>query len=235
MSKRKEEKREQEYYRKKIGEKLEEAYLSIPMGEPPSEETIKKWIQIADQKRAKRLKRKRILLSSAAAVVLCVGVCATCILHTPEAVAGNSGEVKIEESMESKDIYKSKSALPDWVKEEFVMIDNPPEGFKLEKYEISESNIMKSFSIFYTNINGEQVVINELDVSGDNNSTMILNRRTDAEKWGDIQVYINSYKDNDLLLKAYSFEYGDLVISVKAPEKINSKEIRTMVENTVWA
>lgn len=235
MSKRKEEKREQEYYRKKIGEKLEEAYLSIPMGEPPSEETIKKWIQIADQKRAQRLKRKRILLSSAAAVVLCVGVCATCILHTPEAVAGNSGEVKIEESMESKDIYKSKSALPDWVKEEFVMIDNPPEGFKLEKYEISESNIMKSFSIFYTNINGEQVVINELDVSGDNNSTMILNRRTDAEKWGDIQVYINSYKDNDLLLKAYSFEYGDLVISVKAPEKINSKEIRTMVENTVWA
>ena len=235
MSKRKEEKREQEYYRKKIGEKLEEAYLSIPMGEPPSEETIKKWIQIADQKRAKRLKRKRILLSSAAAVVLCAGVCATCILHTPEAVAGNSGEVKIEESMESKDIYKSKSALPDWVKEEFVMIDNPPEGFKLEKYEISESNIMKSFSIFYTNINGEQVVINELDVSGDNNSTMILNRRTDAEKWGDIQVYINSYKDNDLLLKAYSFEYGDLVISVKAPEKINSKEIRTMVENTVWA
>lgn len=235
MSKRKEEKREQEYYRKKIGEKLEEAYLSIPMGEPPSEETIKKWIQIADQKRAKRLKRKSILLSSAAAVVLCAGVCATCILHTPEAVAGNSGEVKIEESMESKDIYKSKSALPDWVKEEFVMIDNPPEGFKLEKYEISESNIMKSFSIFYTNINGEQVVINELDVSGDNNSTMILNRRTDAEKWGDIQVYINSYKDNDLLLKAYSFEYGDLVISVKAPEKINSKEIRTMVENTVWA
>ena len=235
MSKRKEEKREQEYYRKKIGEKLEDAYLSIPMGEPPSEETIKKWIQIADQKRAKRLKRKRILLSSAAAVVLCAGVCATCILHTPEAVAGNSGEVKIEESMESKDIYKSKSALPDWVKEEFVMIDNPPEGFKLEKYEISESNIMKSFSIFYTNINGEQVVINELDVSGDNNSTMILNRRTDAEKWGDIQVYINSYKDNDLLLKAYSFEYGDLVISVKAPEKINSKEIRTMVENTVWA
>lgn len=235
MSKRKEKKREQEYYRKKIGEKLEEAYLSIPMGEPPSEETIKKWIQIADQKRAKRLKRKRILLSSAAAVVLCAGVCATCILHTPEAVAGNSGEVKIEESMESKDIYKSKSALPDWVKEEFVMIDNPPEGFKLEKYEISESNIMKSFSIFYTNINGEQVVINELDVSGDNNSTMILNRRTDAEKWGDIQVYINSYKDNDLLLKAYSFEYGDLVISVKAPEKINSKEIRTMVENTVWA
>lgn len=69
------------------------------MGEPPSEETIKKWIQIADQKRAQRLKRKRILLSSAAAVVLCVGVCATCILHTPEAVAGNSGEVKIEEGM----------------------------------------------------------------------------------------------------------------------------------------
>lgn len=235
MSKRKEEKREQEYYRKKIGEKLEEAYLSIPMGEPPSEETIKKWIQIADQKRAKRLKRKRILLSSAAAVVLCVGVCATCILHTPEAVAGNSGEVKIEEGMDVNDVYKSKDNLPEWVKEEFVMIDNPPEGFMLEKYEICESNIMKSFSIFYTNINGEQVVINELDVSGDNNSTMILNRRTDAEKWGDIQVYVNLYMDNNNATTAYSFEYGDLVITVKAPEKLDREAIKAMVTNAVWS
>lgn len=235
MSKRKEEKREQEYYRKKIGEKLEEAYLSIPMGEPPSEETIKKWIQIADQKRAKRLKRKRILLSSAAAVVLCVGVCATCILHTPEAVAGNSGEVKIEEGMDVNDVYKSKDNLPEWVKEEFVMIDNPPEGFMLEKYEICESNIMKSFSIFYTNINGEQVVINELDVSGDNNSTMILNRRTDAEKWGDIQVYVNLYMDNNNATTAYSFEYGDLVITVKAPEKLDKEAIKAMVTNAVWS
>lgn len=235
MSKRKEEKREQEYYRKKIGEKLEEAYLSIPMGEPPSEETIKKWIQIADQKRAKRLKRKRILLSSAAAVVLCAGVCATCILHTPEAVAGNSGEVKIEEGMDVNDVYKSKDNLPEWVKEEFVMIDNPPEGFMLEKYEICESNIMKSFSIFYTNINGEQVVINELDVSGDNNSTMILNRRTDAEKWGDIQVYVNLYMDNNNATTAYSFEYGDLVITVKAPEKLDKEAIKAMVTNAVWS
>lgn len=235
MSKRKEEKREQEYYRKKIGEKLEEAYLSIPMGEPPSEETIKKWIQIADQKRAQRLKRKRILLSSAAAVVLCVGVCATCILHTPEAVAGNSGEVKIEEGMDVNDVYKSKDNLPEWVKEEFVMIDNPPEGFMLEKYEICESNIMKSFSIFYTNINGEQVVINELDVSGDNNSTMILNRRTDAEKWGDIQVYVNLYMDNNNATTAYSFEYGDLVITVKAPEKLDKEAIKAMVTNAVWS
>lgn len=235
MSKRKEEKREQEYYRKKIGEKLEEAYLSIPMGEPPSEETIKKWIQIADQKRAQRLKRKRILLSSAAAVVLCVGVCATCILHTPEAVAGNSGEVKIEEGMDVNDVYKSKDNLPEWVKEEFVMIDNPPEGFMLEKYEICECNIMKSFSIFYTNINGEQVVINELDVSGDNNSTMILNRRTDAEKWGDIQVYVNLYMDNNNATTAYSFEYGDLVITVKAPEKLDKEAIKAMVTNAVWS
>ena len=36
MSKRKEEKREQEYYRKKIGEKLEEAYLSSSVQQPPS-------------------------------------------------------------------------------------------------------------------------------------------------------------------------------------------------------
>lgn len=235
MSKRKEEKREQEYYRKKIGEKLEEAYLSIPMGEPPSEETIKKWIQIADQKRAKRLKRKRILLSSAAAVVLCVGVCATCILHTPEAVAGNSGEVKIEEGMDVNDVYKSKDNLPEWVKEEFVMIDNPPEGFTLEKYEVRTNDIVKTFSIFYENINNEKIVINEVANSDYDNSTMVLNKNVDVEIWGDVQVYVNLYMDNNNATMAYSFEYGDLVITVKAPEKLDKEEIKAMVTNAVWS
>lgn len=235
MSKRKEEKREQEYYRKKIGEKLEEAYLSIPMGEPPSEETIKKWIQIADQKRAQRLKRKRILLSSAAAVVLCVGVCATCILHTPEAVAGNSGEVKIEEGMDVNDVYKSKDNLPEWVKEEFVMIDNPPEGFTLEKYEVRTNDIVKTFSIFYENINNEKIVINEVANSDYDNSTMVLNKNVDVEIWGDVQVYVNLYMDNNNATMAYSFEYGDLVITVKAPEKLDKEEIKAMVTNAVWS
>lgn len=235
MSKRKEKKREQEYYRKKIGEKLEEAYLSIPMGEPPSEETIKKWIQIADQKRAQRLKRKRILLSSAAAVVLCVGVCATCILHTPEAVAGNSGEVKIEEGMDVNDVYKSKDNLPEWVKEEFVMIDNPPEGFTLEKYEVRTNDIVKTFSIFYENINNEKIVINEVANSDYDNSTMVLNKNVDVEIWGDVQVYVNLYMDNNNATMAYSFEYGDLVITVKAPEKLDKEEIKAMVTNAVWS
>lgn len=235
MSKRKEEKMEQEYYRKKIGEKLEEAYLSIPMGEPPSEETIKKWIQIADQKRAKRLKRKRILLSSAAAVVLCAGVCATCILHTPEAVAGNSGEVKIEEGMDVNDVYKSKDNLPEWVKEEFVMIDNPPEGFTLEKYEVRTNDIVKTFSIFYENINNEKIVINEVANSDYDNSTMVLNKNVDVEIWGDVQVYVNLYMDNNNATMAYSFEYGDLVITVKAPEKLDKEEIKAMVTNAVWS
>lgn len=235
MSKRKEEKREQEYYRKKIGEKLEEAYLSIPMGEPPSEETIKKWIQIADQKRAQRLKRKRILLSSAAAVVLCVGVCATCILHTPEAVAGNSGEVKIEEGMDVNDVYKSKDNLPEWVKEEFVMIDNPPEGFTLEKYEVRTNDIVKTFSIFYENINNEKIVINEVANSDYDNSTMVLNKNVDVKIWGDVQVYVNLYMDNNNATMAYSFEYGDLVITVKAPEKLDKEEIKAMVTNAVWS
>lgn len=37
-----------------IGKKLEEAYLAKPMGQAPSEETVAKWIAIADQRRAER-------------------------------------------------------------------------------------------------------------------------------------------------------------------------------------
>ena len=42
-----------------IGKKLEEAYLAKPMGQAPSEETVAKWIAIADQRRAERRRRKK--------------------------------------------------------------------------------------------------------------------------------------------------------------------------------
>ena len=236
MSKRKEEKREQEYYRKKIGEKLEEAYLSIPMGEPPSEETIKKWIQIADQKRAQRLKRKRILLSSAAAVVLCAGVCATCILHTPKAVAGNSGEIGAGEQIKNVDIFTSEKDLPSWVKEDFLLMNDVPEGFEVDKYEVSNySNIVKDFSIYYTNANAEQLIINETSVDQNNNSTVTLNDKGVIERWGDIEVHINSYIDENMSSTVYYFEYNNLAITVKTPDNINKTDIQWMITKAVWS
>ena len=45
-----------------IGKKLEEAYLAKPMGQAPSEETVAKWIAIADQRRAERRRRKKKIM-----------------------------------------------------------------------------------------------------------------------------------------------------------------------------
>lgn len=234
MSKRKEEKREQEYYRKKIGEKLEEAYLSIPMGDPPSEETIKKWIQIADQKRAKRLKRKRILLSSAAAVVLCAGVCATCILHTPEAVAGNSGEVGIGTQLQGIKNYSSENDLPGWIKDEFVMVNNIPEDFYCVKYEVNSRSDVKALSIYCENKQNEQIIINEVKVGQDGNSTLALTNGATTEKWGDIEVYINSYSDGNATIIVYSFEANGIIITIKTPKTLDKEEVKSIVTNTVW-
>lgn len=46
-----------------IGKKLEEAYLAKPMGQAPSEETVAKWIAIADQRRAERRRRKKKIIA----------------------------------------------------------------------------------------------------------------------------------------------------------------------------
>lgn len=234
MSKRKEEKREQEYYRKKIGEKLEEAYLSIPMGEPPSEETIKKWIQIADQKRAQRLKRKRILLSSAAAVVLCAGVCATCILHTPEAVAGNSGEVKIEEGYQSKDIYTSLDDLPDDIKEEFLIFSDIPEGYSLKDATVERDDNLQTVTFNYRDVNGEQIMIKEKKpIYMEDSVSITVNFDGEKERWDTLDVYIRDYSSGDKNI-IYNFVHKEVQVKIITSHMINKDEVKEIVKKAIW-
>ena len=174
------------------------------MGEPPSEETIKSGYRSLTRKEPKGLNAKRILLSSAAAVVLCVGVCATCILHTPEAVAGNSGEIGAGEQIKNVDIFTSEKRFAKLGKGRFLLMNDVPEGFEVDKYEVSNySNIVKDFSIYYTNANAEQLIINETSVDQNNNSTVTLNDKGVIERWGDIEVHINSYIDENMSSTVY--------------------------------
>lgn len=232
MSKRKEEKREQEYYRKKIGEKLEEAYLSIPMGEPPSEETIKKWIQIADQKRAKRLKRKRILLSSAAAVVLCAGVCATCILHTPEAVAGNSGEVKIEMGMDSKEQYNSEDSVPEEIKKEFLWFDYIPNDFAFSVARVERVENLSTLQIFYENQANHSIEIKEIEVEDETFALSNLSSDTLKENWNGLEIYVKSYYTGERAT-VYSYINEKMLIEITVPENFDKSEIQKMLEKAV--
>lgn len=232
MSKRKEEKREQEYYRKKIGEKLEEAYLSIPMGEPPSEETIKKWIQIADQKRAQRLKRKRILLSSAAAVVLCVGVCATCILHTPEAVAGNSGEVKIEMGMDSKEQYNSEDSVPEEIKKEFLWFDYIPNDFAFSVARVERVENLSTLQIFYENQANHSIEIKEIEVEDETFALSNLSSDTLKENWNGLEIYVKSYYTGERAT-VYSYIHEKMLIEITVPENFDKSEIQKMLEKAV--
>lgn len=232
MSKRKEEKREQEYYRKKIGEKLEEAYLSIPMGEPPSEETIKKWIQIADQKRAQRLKRKRILLSSAAAVVLCVGVCATCILHTPEAVAGNSGEVKIEMGMDSKEQYNSEDSVPEEIKKEFLWFDYIPNDFAFSVARVERVENLSTLQIFYENQANHSIEIKEIEVEDETFALSNLSSDTLKENWNGLAIYVKSYYTGERAT-VYSYINEKMLIEITVPENFDKSEIQKMLEKAV--
>lgn len=235
MSKRKEEKREQEYYRKRIGEKLEEAYLSIPMGEPPSEETIKKWIQIADQKRAQRLKRKRILLSSAAAVVLCAGVCATCILHTPEAVAGNSGEVKIEEGMDAVDVYETQVDLPDDAREIFLVFSDFIGEYQIDQVKVEQNETMQKLSLVFKNNNKQEIFIEETLLKDFLNIGQQFDGNVLKEKWGDIDVYITEYQKTSKKV-VYSFMYGEKVfVNINVPFEMEKNIVKGWVEDAVNA
>lgn len=232
MSKRSEEKKKQEYYRKRIGEKLEEAYLSIPMGDPPSEETIKKWIEIADKRRARKARRKRILLSSAAAVVLCVGLCATCILQTPEAVAGNSGGVKVEVGMDSVEEYNSEDSIPEEIKKEFVWFDYMPNGFAFSKAKVERVDNLSSLYILYKS--KDEVPIEIKEIRSDDETFVLSNLSSGAikEDWGGLEVYVKSYYTGERRT-IYNHIHDKILIEITVPDGFNKSEVQKLLEKAV--
>lgn len=232
MSKRSEEKKKQEYYRKRIGEKLEEAYLSIPMGDPPSEETIKKWIEIADKRRARKARRKRILLSSAAAVVLCVGLCATCILQTPEAVAGNSGGVKVETGIESRDTYKSNNDVPQNIQKLFFMFPENFEGFVIEDITITQASNVKKMEVTYFNEEKSEIYIEQTKVNEDEFLANVLSEDTIKETWNGEEVYINSYMTGNQET-SYKLIKDDIFIKINVGPDLEKDGVKKLIQMAV--
>ncbi|MEE0796532.1 MAG: hypothetical protein UIJ88_01735 [Anaerovoracaceae bacterium] len=222
-----------DYYRREIGRKLERACLFDSDIEDPSPETVKMWMEKAKELREKRRRRKRLLISSAAVFVLSVGIGATIAFEQPSAEAGNSGEVRIETGMESKDTYASVDEVPDSVKEEFLMFPEMPEGYELEEITVSKTQDFQMVSFNYlNNIEADSnIYITEI-ISEDEAMSNIVNSNTKKELWGDIEVYISKYESGDEEI-VYKFIYNKMIITLYTPNEIGKTLIQRIIKEAV--
>lgn len=215
------------------GKKLEEAYKLKSLEGGPSEETVAKWIAIADQRRAENRRRKKKILSCAAALVMCVCVGVTCVMASPNAVAGGSGGAKVEAGMSTKDVYKSEDDLPEDIKNEFLMFPYIPEEYEFVEAVIIEAENVKRISLIYKNVAGEEIVIKENNANGDGTVSQTINPEITTELWEGIKVNISTYDDGEKG-HVYSFERDSLLIMVKANENLPKEKIQEMIKTAVW-
>lgn len=219
-------------YRKRIGKKLEEAYLSQPMGETPSKETFAKWIEIAEQKRAERRRHRRKLVSCAAALVMCVVLGVACIFDPPQVAAGGKGGSKIEANLETSDVYKTQDSLPQNAKETFLLFTELPIGYNEAGVTIEKTNNVEMFSLRCTNVAGEELLINEVKSKEDDSLLNIVDSQAEKETVKGRDVYINRYSE-DAQKTTYTFVENNLLIVISTPNGLEQEEIIRIIEKTV--
>jgi len=215
-----------------IGKKLEEAYLAKPMGQAPSEETVAKWIAIADQRRAETRRRKTKIISCAAACALCVCIGVTCVVKPPNAVAGGSGGTKVETPLESVKEYSSLSELPNDIQKEFLFFSELEDNYHLVNAIVESINGTKKFTMFYELPNKEEVCVEQIKYSQNGNSSFSVDSDAVKELWNGIEVNIISYNNGEEET-TYIFMYEDVLVTMNMPKMISKEEVKNMIEKAV--
>ena len=143
-------------YRSEVGKKIEEALamgdfdLVEDLIEVPPMETFMQWAEKGEEKRKKRICRKRILVSCLAIVVVSASVLIGLkCFALPEVTADPEDDVTIDMSdMESIETYSSWSALPDEIKDQFIEVKDLPDGYVVEKIEVGESEFARKLTFY---------------------------------------------------------------------------------------
>lgn len=212
-----------------IGNKFEEAYLSKEFQEAPSDETIAKWIAIAELRREERRRRNRKLVSLASILLICICVGVTCTIKHPRAVAGSSGGNRVESGMETIDVYTSYDEIPDDIKSDFLMFEHVPKEYSLKEIIVRKFDNMEKITLSYSNTEDREITIEEVSGKNEEVITNIINRNDKSENWYGIDIYISSY-GNNIKQVVYSFVIGNVIVEIKTDEIVLKKDIKMMVK-----
>ena len=225
-------------YEKRLGEKLEAAYMLEDIEPGMSREEFHRLIMAAEKKK----KRRRSLLGLAAA---CVALCLVCggfmagMTMRGSASAGKDDETKTVQQGDSVVIgsgineknqnvgvsiktYTDIEDIPEDVRKEIHFLDS--DEFELEKVKMIKSRNAVDIFLYYTE-GIEDIIIKETGLLSETQKQVILKNSDNLWKLGDLEIFAG---ENDQGM-VYFFIKDEIVYSVLSNKSISKEKIEAIV------
>ena len=226
-------------YEKRLGEKLEAAYMLEDNGPGMSREEFHRLIMAAEKKK----KRRRSLLGLAAA---CVALCLVCggfmagMTMRESASAGKYDEIKtvqqgdnvvigngVSENNQNVGVttktYTDIEDIPEDVRKEIHFLDS--DEFELEKVKVIIMTKNKMIISYYQQ-EKNSIVINESYANGEENKKLVID---DGE-------YLSTYMNIEVIEKrndenfTYFLKRTDLRINITSQERLEMKKLEAIID-----
>ena len=222
-------------YRSEVGKKIEEALamgdfdLVEDLIEVPPMETFMQWAEKGEEKRKKRICRKRLLVSCLAIVVVSASVLIGLkCFALPEVTADPEDDVNIDvNDMESIETYSSWATLPDDIKTQFVEVGNLPEGYVVEKIEAGKYNKGINLVVYIRNNDATLEVRQYINGEGVLPTTIITNAN-ETIQIGNVTVYVE-IKER-MKVTTYKYVINNIAVDVLAPSGTEQKIIESIIK-----
>ena len=220
-------------YRSEVGKKIEEALangdfdLIEDLIEVPPMETFMQWAEKGEEKRKKRVCRKRLLVSCLAIVVVSASVLIGLkCFALPEVTADPEDDVTIEmNDMESIETYSSWDELPDEIKDQFVEVKDLPDGYVVESVRLSVGKYAKKLEFF---LNKEGVEIRQ-SIKGDGSlPNTIITSKNESLNIEDIIVYAE--KKETVKTVTYKYIVDNVIIDIVAPIDMEVEKVKSIIK-----
>ena len=223
-------------YRSEVGKKIEEALamgdfdLVEDLIEVPPMETFMQWAEKGEEKRKKRIRRKKILVSCIAVVVVSASVLIGLkCFALPEVTADPEDDVTIDMSdMESIETYSSWDALPDEIKDQFIEVKDLPDGYVVESVRLSIGEYAKKLEFF---LNKEGVEIRQsIKVDGSLPTSAISNENISLKVDG-TDIYVEN--DSELKIITYKVVSENIIVDVVVPFNLEEEMIKRIIKTVL--
>ena len=217
-------------YRRLLGERLARAEMLAGDIDPPSDKEILRWKRLAQKRRHEKQRRKRVLLSLAAVVALTFSINLLPAIEIPDAQADRDNVTEITDGREESegmlvDTYYDYTEIPQDVKEEFLLLSDPPAGFELTEVRVVTTGKKEELKSLFSNKEGLSFAIRQCNSEA---ALQAVVNRDRFEMWDGIRVWIKEFTTGDEET-TYRFVKDDHFFNVIADGDVSENTIKEAV------